>query len=144
MPQSIRTGPFEKFNLSHRFWSQPNCFLHLFRTKRFAPSWSSGLWQIHERAGWRHEMPWFREHLPSRSRNKSVPSPRYVHQLIPFVVADDQRINAVRPREISADYELPAEINAMFYPDAAASARLVDAVSSLADDAFEMLFADGG
>jgi hypothetical protein len=29
MPQPIPIGPFEKFDLRHRFWPQPNGFLHL-------------------------------------------------------------------------------------------------------------------
>jgi hypothetical protein len=50
----------------------------------------------------------------------------------------------MRSRKMSADDKLPAEINAMFYPSAAAFPWLVVAVSPLSHDAFEKPLSDGG
>ena len=48
------------------------------------------------------------------------------------------------PRKVSTDDEFLAAIHAMLDPGAASFPRLVDAVPSFSDDAFETLLADSG
>src|ERR1051325_3100 len=58
-------------------------------------------------------------------------------RLLPFVVADEQRIDSVRSRSIAADDKLLLLIELQLHPGAAALARLVARISSLGDDSFE-------
>src|SRR6266849_29612 len=71
--------------------------------------------------------------------NKTIPSSRHIHQLSSVVVADDERIEAMRARKITADDELLPTIHTVLYPRAGPSARFVQTIPSLADDAFEFL-----
>src|SRR5215472_11866238 len=85
-----------------------------------------------------------RKHLSPRGRDKSVASSCHIHQLVSVIVADDQRVNAVRSWKIPADDKLLPAIHAIFDPGAASLARLVVAVLLLADDSFQPLLADRG
>src|ERR1700720_1120229 len=89
-------------------------------------------------------MPQLREHLSSGGWDESIPGPRYVHQLIPVVIPNDQGVDSVGSREVSSDDKLLAEIHAMLDPRAASVPGFVDAVPALPDDAFQVLLAHRG
>src|SRR5580704_1111089 len=144
MPQPIRVGPFEKFDLSYGFRLQPNCFLHFFRIEFFAKAWPPSLGQIYEWAGRSDQVLQFRENLPSRSRDEPIPCSCHVSELVPVVVADDQGINTMRARKISADDKFLTEIHAMLDPRATSLPWLVDAVPPFSNDALKLLLARGG
>src|ERR1700733_14127012 len=88
MPQPVRISPFEELKLRGPLRPQPHPFLHLLRAQFFAESRAMRLWEIHERAGWRHEVLQLREHLSSGGWDESIPRPRDVHQPIPVVVTE--------------------------------------------------------
>jgi hypothetical protein len=69
--------------------------------------------------------------------------PRDVHELIPVVVADDQGVDVMRTRKISADNSWP-RFQAMFDPSAAAFPPFVDAVPPLSDAALKPMLAGSG
>src|SRR6266851_7379258 len=106
MSQPISFGPFQEFDLSDRFWPQPNCFLHFLSVEFLPKSRSSRLRQIYEWTARRHEMFQFRKHLSPGGRDKSVPRSCHIHQLVFVIVANDQRVDAVRSWEIAANYKL--------------------------------------
>src|ERR1700676_128291 len=140
MPQLIGVGPFEEFNLTNRLWPQPYRLLHLLRVECATPPWLSCFRQVGERALLRHQRPKLFKKSPPRCWHKSVPSPRYVHQLISLVVAHDQRVEAVRTRCEAANHELLAEINPVLDPGSATLSGFVHTVLPLSNDSFQSLF----
>src|SRR5215470_9602483 len=86
----------------------------------------------------------FRKHLSPRGRDEAVARSCHIHQLVAVIVADDQRIKAMRSGEIPADDKLLSAIDAVFDPGTASLARLVVAVLFLPDNSFKPLFADRG
>jgi len=144
MPQPIPLGPFEEFDLSDGLRPQPHRLVHLLGAEFFAEAWSVRLWEIHEWVRRRHEVLQLREHLSPGGRHESIPRPRRVHQLIPVVIPDDQRVDAVWAGEIPSDHELLPTIHAMLDPRAGAFPGFVGAVPPLPDDALKPLLAYGG
>jgi hypothetical protein len=55
MPKMVAIGPFQKFNLRHEFWSDPNTFLHIISGQAFAPARTMRLWQVDEWAFQNHQ-----------------------------------------------------------------------------------------
>src|SRR5215469_2555028 len=84
----------------------------------------------------------FRKHLSPGGRDEAVARSCHIHQLVPVIVADDQRVNAVWSGKIPTDDKLLATIYAILDPSAASFSRLVLAVLLLADDSFQPLLAD--
>src|SRR5260370_42493291 len=123
MSQPISFGPFQEFDLSDRFWPQPNCLLHFLSVEFLPKSRSSRLRQIYEWTARRHEMFQFRKHLSPGGRDKPVPSSCDIHQVVAVIVADDQRVKAMWPREIAADNKLLSAIHAILDPGAATFSR---------------------
>src|SRR5262249_22544596 len=89
-------------------------------------------------------MLYSRKHLSPRGRDEAVARSCHIHQLVSVIVADDQRIKAMRSGEIPADDKLLSAIHAILDPGAASFSRLVVAVLLLADDSFQPLLADRG
>ena len=60
-----------------------------------------------------------------------------IDQVVAAIIADDDRVQAVRTWREAADHELLAEIHSMLYPGSATLARFVNAVPLFPDDAFQ-------
>src|SRR5437660_219743 len=67
-----------------------------------------------------------------------------IDQISAAIVADDEGVKAVWPRDISADHKLLSLIHAVFNPCACALSRLIQAIFALPDDAFNLLLAHSG
>src|SRR6266513_4793539 len=85
----------------------------------------------------------FREHLSPGGRNKAVPSPCHVHQVLAFVISLYDRIESVWSREVTADHELLAFVDPILDPSPGAASWLVQTVLSLRDDPFQSLLFGG-
>ena len=79
------------------------------------------------------------KHLPSRGRHKAVPHSCNVDQVVVFVISNDDGIETVSTRDVSADYKLLTKVDPVFDPGAAPLSGLVQTIFSLADDPFESL-----
>src|SRR5260221_11420972 len=108
MPQPISFGPFEKFDDGHEFRTDPNAFLHLLGVQNLAPSSPSCLRQIHERTLVGDKRLQLLVNHPARCWHKSVSYSGDVVQILSAIVADDDRIDAVRSGNKSANHEFLA------------------------------------
>src|SRR6185369_5411415 len=73
------------------------------------------------------------------SRHEAVPSSGDVDQVLPSVVANNDGVDPMRPRGVSADHKLLAEVETVFDPRPASFAGFVAAVAQLSHNAFELL-----
>src|SRR5580765_4916971 len=98
--------------------------------------------QVDEWAFRNHQESQLFEHLPSRGRNKSVSHSGNVNEIVSTVISDDDGIETVSAREVSADHQFLSAIHAILYPGATALSGLIYAVLSLCDDPFESLLSN--
>src|ERR1700682_4877455 len=98
MSQPISFRPFQKFDLSDRFWPQTNFLPSLLSVEVLPKTRSSRLRQIYEWTARRHEMFQFRKHLSPGGRDKPVPSSCDIHQVVAVIVPDAQGVQPMRTR----------------------------------------------
>src|ERR1700687_5700802 len=84
-----------------------------------------------------------RKHLSPGGRNKSVSCPCNVPQVVPLVIAHDDRIESVWSREVTAHHELLPSVDPIFDPRSGPASWLVQTVFSLRDHAFQSLLSGG-
>src|SRR5258705_4120374 len=113
MPQMVRVGPLQKFDLHDQLWFNPNAFLHLIGHHTFAPARPMLFGEIDERAFWDNQWLQLLEELAPRGWHESVSCTGDVDQVFPSVVADNYRVQTVR---IAADNEFLPSIDAILDP----------------------------
>lgn len=82
------------------------------------------------------------ENVASRGRNEAASDSGDIDQILPALIADDQRVQTVRSGEVAANDKFLAAIHPMLDPGAGALSRLVEAVSAFGHDTVEALLAD--
>lgn len=84
------------------------------------------------------------EHLSAGCRNKAVADSGHVHQILALIIPNDERIEAVRPRDVARLLPTPDSDYPVLYPRARSFSRFIEAVFALSDNTFQLLLADGG
>ncbi len=99
--------------------------------------------QVDEWALRNHQESQLFKHLPSRGRHEAVPYSRHVDQVTVFVISNDDGVETVSTRDVSADHKLLTEVDSVFDPRTASLSGLVQTVLSFSDDPFKTLLANG-
>ena len=143
MPQPVSFGPLKKFHDDYELGTDPDAFLHLLGIENLALSGALRLRQVHEWASVRDQrLPLLINH-PADCWHKSISHSRDVVQILAAIVSDDDRIDAVRSGNKSANHELLGSIDPHLHPSACTLPRFIEASFALSDDTFESLFANG-
>jgi hypothetical protein len=95
------------------------------------------LWQVDEWAVRNYQESQLFKHLPSRGRHKSISNSRDVDQLLSLVISNDDGVETVSAREVSADHQFLSAIDPIFDPRATSLSGFVAAIFSLADNSFK-------
>src|SRR6266436_3122506 len=106
MSEPISRCPFQKFDLSNSLGAQPHALSHLLSREFVAPTGFVRVRQVGEGHRGRGEMTDSLEDLSARRGNKAVADASDVHQIFPLVIANDERVESVWPRNVSADDQL--------------------------------------
>src|SRR5260370_16603045 len=97
--------------------------------------------QVNKRHRGGNQVTYFLKHLTPRRGNEAVANASYINQIFAAIVANDERVKSVWPRQVPADHQLLPLIHAVFNPCARALSRLVEAVFTFPNDAFNLLSA---
>lgn len=95
MPQVVIRGPVSVADPGDQVRLKPSAFLHHFRRQSFAPSGAFRLRKIGKRAPGRFKRLHLSLDLALQGRRKSFSDFGDEDQLLPFVVADQERIRTV-------------------------------------------------
>src|SRR5258708_21311088 len=106
MPEPISCRPLQEFNLCNGFGPQPHAFLHLLSGEFIAPTRLVRVRQVSEGHDGRHKMTDFLENLTPRRGNEAIANASDIDQIVAAIIADDQRIKSVLPRNVPADHKL--------------------------------------
>jgi hypothetical protein len=90
----IGVGPFQEIALRYELRSNPHAFLRLLRRHGLTPAGFSGLGQIAELGSLCLQSPLPVKHfdvMQAQSRAR----PRYINEIAPTVVADDDSVDAI-------------------------------------------------
>jgi serine/threonine protein kinase len=112
VPQVAFGGPFDESYLCDELRRDPLHLVHLLGRDSPAPMRRRAAWKIDERAAIRVERLHILEDLAANVRCESGADLAGKAQVFALVAADEQRIDAVRPRPVSANDEflLPIEL----------------------------------
>lgn len=141
MPEPISRRPLQEFDLRNGLGPQPNAFLHFLGGQFVAPPRFVRVGQIGEGHDGRDKMTNSLEDLTAGCRNETIANASNVHQIFSLVNTNDERVESVRTRNVSAYDELLAPIYAVLYPRGASFSSFIQAVLALSDNTFQLLFA---
>src|SRR6266436_5133491 len=135
MSEPISRCPFQKFDLSNSLGAQPHALSHLLSREFVAPTGFVRVRQVGEGHRARGEMTDSLEDLSARRGNKAVADASDIHQIFSLIIADDQRIESVWPRNVSANHQLLSTVRPAFDPSTASFPCFVQAVFAFRYDA---------
>ena len=118
----IRFGPLQELNTRDELGPYPHALFHVRRGEPVAPAAFVCFGQIDERTLVHDQGLEPCEHLAPGGRHEAVAHLGDVDQILPVVIADDNRVHAVRAGNIAADDQLLACVQSVFGPGAAALA----------------------
>src|ERR1041384_2490713 len=117
-------GPLDETDLRDEPRFHPRHLAHLLRGDASAPVRRLAVGQVDERTLRRAQRLQAFEHLAPEMRRKSCAHLSRESQLAVFVVADEQRIDAIRSRPEAADYQFLLLVSFQLHPPAGALAPL--------------------
>jgi hypothetical protein len=116
MAQMIGGGPLQETKLRDSIWAQPNAVLHLCCREALAPTTGARFRQIYERTYIRLKRLQLRVDLTATRWHKTCADTGAKVKIPSSIKADQDSIEAVRPRRITADHKLLGEFDAHLDP----------------------------
>src|SRR5437763_17205677 len=120
MSESICLRPLQEFYLGDGPRAKPDTFLHFFGTQFVPPTRLVRVRQSGERHRGRDQMTNFLEDLTSHRRNKRIADTSNIDQVLAAIIADDERVDCVRARDIPTGADTLPELHVIFKPLACA------------------------
>src|ERR1041384_2385331 len=143
MPQVAVIRPLDEPDLRNNFRLDPPQLQHPLRRHAAAPMRGLAVRQIDEGAPRSPQRLQRVEYVPPQMRREPCSHLSGEPQLLPLVVADEQRVYAVRSRAITANHEFLLLIELQLDPGATAFARLVEGVFAFGTDSLQSDSRDG-
>src|SRR5687768_7390415 len=101
MAQVIFAGPLQELELANEHGLQPHALDHLRLGQSLSPTSALRLWKVREWALVDLKALELPEQLRARHGRETVARPRRVDQLVPLVVAEDQRVERLRASRVA-------------------------------------------